>query len=250
MILEFNSSKDLPVRHIIPNGESDLRVEVADGVNVVLVEAFAEDPAQSINYSHHLIAGKNSEVLVVTIQNLNAESTYSETRTSEIHESAKVRWLNIQLGAKLAQGTMHHHVVGSQAQADMDLICKADDQRSIQFTLTNRFTAPHSAGQMIAKGAASGSAKLGMHGCIQIDQSASGTDGYLRQDTLLLSEKASASAMPSLKIDTNDVKAAHSASVANVDESALFYMASRGLPKDDARQLLVQGFKRITWAFG
>ncbi len=60
---------------------------------------------------------------------------------------------------------------------------------------------------------------------------------------MLLSKKAKSTAIPSLEIKTNEVqRAKHSASVAQVDEDQLFYLMSRGVPRDHARRMLVEGF--------
>jgi Fe-S cluster assembly protein SufB len=59
---------------------------------------------------------------------------------------------------------------------------------------------------------------------------------------MILDRTAKSDGVPSLVIDNNEVKATHSASVAQIDEEQLFYMMARGLPLDEAKKMVVLGF--------
>jgi Fe-S cluster assembly protein SufD len=58
----------------------------------------------------------------------------------------------------------------------------------------------------------------------------------------VLSEHAKADAIPNLEIEANDVRCGHAASVGPVDEDAIFYLTSRGIPRAEAERLIVAGF--------
>jgi Fe-S cluster assembly protein SufD len=59
---------------------------------------------------------------------------------------------------------------------------------------------------------------------------------------IVLSEHAKADAIPNLEIEANDVRCGHAASVGPVDEDAIFYLTSRGIPREEAERLIVTGF--------
>ncbi len=59
---------------------------------------------------------------------------------------------------------------------------------------------------------------------------------------MLLDKRTRSDAIPGLDIDTNEVKATHSASVAQIDEEQIFYLMARGLPQDEAKKIIVIGF--------
>jgi Fe-S cluster assembly protein SufD len=59
---------------------------------------------------------------------------------------------------------------------------------------------------------------------------------------IVLSEHAKADAIPNLEIEANDVRCGHAASVGPVDEEAVFYLESRGIPAAEAERLIVTGF--------
>jgi Fe-S cluster assembly scaffold protein SufB len=79
-------------------------------------------------------------------------------------------------------------------------------------------------------------------GVIEIASKGRGTETFLSDHVLLLDPKAQARAVPKLKIETNDVKASHSASVSRIHPEDLFYMMSRGISKEEAREMYVEGF--------
>ena len=82
------------------------------------------------------------------------------------------------------------------------------------------------------------------HGGILIHAGADGSDAMLSNKNLLLSEGAEIDTQPVLEIHADEVKAAHGATVGQLDANALFYLRSRGLPEDQAQQLLTAAFCR------
>jgi Fe-S cluster assembly protein SufD len=68
------------------------------------------------------------------------------------------------------------------------------------------------------------------------------TDAMQTSRNIVLSEHAKADAIPNLEIEANDVKCGHAASVGPVDDEAIFYLQSRGIPHDEAERLIVSGF--------
>ena len=73
-------------------------------------------------------------------------------------------------------------------------------------------------------------------------QVAQRTDGYQRNQALLLSEQAEIDSKPQLEIYADDVKCSHGATVGALDENQLFYLRARGIPAEEARAMLVQAF--------
>ena len=92
----------------------------------------------------------------------------------------------------------------------------------------------------------SGRGRAVFHGGITIRAGADGSDAKLSNKNLLLSEGAEIDAQPVLEIHADEVKAAHGATVGRLDETALFYLRSRGLPAAEARRLLTAAFCRET----
>ena len=77
---------------------------------------------------------------------------------------------------------------------------------------------------------------------IRIPKEGQKTYSYLENHILKLGDKTLANSIPSLKIDANDVKASHGATVGQIDEEHMFYLMSRGLTEEIAKNLIIQGF--------
>jgi len=79
-------------------------------------------------------------------------------------------------------------------------------------------------------------------GMIRINEEAAHSSSFLSGRSILLDKGAKSDAIPGLEILTNDVKATHSASVAQIDEEQIFYLGSRCLSRSEAERIIVEGF--------
>ncbi|MDQ6972724.1 MAG: SufD family Fe-S cluster assembly protein, partial [Mariprofundaceae bacterium] len=102
--------------------------------------------------------------------------------------------------------------------------------------------APHCISREHYRGILDGRAHGVFNGKIVVHEGASGTDSKQSNANLLLSDKAEIDAKPELVIHHDDVKAAHGCTVGQLDDQQLFYMKSRGLSEEQARQLLTFAF--------
>jgi len=85
-------------------------------------------------------------------------------------------------------------------------------------------------------------AKCVYRGLVKIYDNAYGSNGYQKEDTLLLSNDAVADSIPNLEIDNNDVRCTHGATIGRIDKEKMFYMRSRGLNEEQATKEYVKGF--------
>ncbi|MDG7053998.1 MAG: SufD family Fe-S cluster assembly protein, partial [Nitrososphaerota archaeon] len=79
-------------------------------------------------------------------------------------------------------------------------------------------------------------------GMIRIKEHASKSKSYLSGRSILLDKGAKSESIPGLEIFTNDVKATHSASVAQIDEEQIFYLQTRCLSRGESERIIVEGF--------
>jgi Fe-S cluster assembly protein SufD len=101
---------------------------------------------------------------------------------------------------------------------------------------------PQTTSKIIVKGALDGSAMVNYDGLVKIEPGAVGTNAWLAAHLLLLSDKASGRAVPSLEILENDIKAGHATTVGRVNDLEMFYLRSRGVSEKAAKALIIQGF--------
>ena len=70
------------------------------------------------------------------------------------------------------------------------------------------------------------------------------TDAHQLSRNLIIGPRAAIDTKPELEIYADDVKCSHGASVGDLDEAALFYLRARGIPPEEARRMLIDGFLR------
>ena len=105
-----------------------------------------------------------------------------------------------------------------------------------------RHVSPGATSRAAYKGAVQGGGRSVYQGLIDVGQGASGTDAYLSNRNLLLGEGARADSIPTLRIGNNDVRCSHGSATGRLGEEELFYLQSRGLSEEEAREMLVLGF--------
>ncbi|KKW08762.1 MAG: ABC-type transport system involved in Fe-S cluster assembly [Candidatus Kaiserbacteria bacterium GW2011_GWA2_49_19] len=102
--------------------------------------------------------------------------------------------------------------------------------------------APNTFSRTLVKGVLDGNAVANYEGLVTIRKGSKNADADLNEHAILLSPNARAGAIPRLEVLENEVKAGHGATVGKVGENELFYLATRGLPRAEAKRLIVRGF--------
>src|SRR6201999_2036605 len=115
-------------------------------------------------------------------------------------------------------------------------------RQHIDFDTTQEHAAPHTTSDLAFRGVLQGRSSAVWKGNIIVDPGAQKTDAFQESRNLLISKRAHADAIPGLEIQANDVRCTHAAAVAQVDPEQIFYLRSRGLREDVAKQLVIEGF--------
>ncbi len=229
----------------IPKGEDfkkDLVLRFGQGEKATVIEYLDQKSSAPLSYSRKIEAAADSEIRFITIQSLPETVELKESLESVAGENAHVHFFTFHLGAKKIESAIFQTGEGRLSRCDTDLVTRTKNSQSFQFQIKNTHSAPCGKGVITAKGVARDESVLGIRGIIKIEQKAGGTDSQLNQAVLNLSPRAKVKATPALEIDTNDVKAAHSASITNLNPEILFYLESRGLAPEFAKKLLMEGF--------
>jgi len=164
------------------------------------------------------------------------------TRFVQVGRDAYCHWLPALLGGHLVRPHMELAVSGSGGDMAFRGVFFAEEREHLDaFAVDLHETGP-SGGDVHWRGAASGAARASFEGLIKIDPGAQQTHTYLQIHTMMLSPKARVDAIPSVLVSSDDVSASHGGTVGELDESAIFYMQSRGLDRAAAVRIIVEGF--------
>ncbi|MBS0212615.1 MAG: Fe-S cluster assembly protein SufD [Proteobacteria bacterium] len=178
------------------------------------------------------------------IQQESAGASLIVRTDATLARAATYRRLDLELGAALSRHELNARLEGDGARLFANGVLLADGSRHLDTRLGIEHIARDTACDLLWRGMARDQAHAVFHGGITIHPGADGADARLSNKNLLLSASAEIDTQPVLEIHADEVKAAHGATVGRLDETALFYLRSRGLPEGQARALLTGAFCR------
>ena len=146
------------------------------------------------------------------------------------------------LGAALARNEIHTELDGEGSFARLMGLSVLTGQQHVDNQLRVDHRAPHGSSHQVFKGILGGASRAVFNGLIHVHKGAQKTDAKQTNRNLLLSDAALVHSNPQLEIFADDVRCTHGSTVGELDESALFYLRSRGLSERAARELLLRGF--------
>ncbi len=157
-------------------------------------------------------------------------------------QDSHLNHLDVALGGALLKTSLTACLEGPGSYAQMSGIYLANGGQHMDLRTVQQHQAPHTYSRAVYKGAVRESARAIYQGLIHVQPSAQKTDAYLTNKNLILDEGARADSIPSLKIETNDVKCSHGSTTGKVQDGELFYLMSRGLSRRDAAELIIMSF--------
>jgi FeS assembly protein SufD len=186
--------------------------------------------------------GQNASLEMVTLQAMDGKSVNFSNRKAFLDRDGRISWYSGMFGSQLSRYKIDSIMKGQGSIAeDVEIIFGVGDQ-SFDITSNLIHEGNNSRGRVLVKSVMKDASKSLFKGMIKIGKGAKGSESYLAGHSILLDKGAKSDAIPGLEIETNEVKATHSASVAQMDESQLFYLMSRGLNMESAKREIVSGF--------
>jgi Fe-S cluster assembly protein SufD len=221
-------------------------VELREGATLQLVEheLAAGEHAHLGNALLHAHVADGASLSHVRVQDAAPRATLFARTDAVLAREARYARTDLELGAALSRHELNVRLEGKTAALRADGVLLADGRRHVDTRLGIDHIARDTACDLTWRGLAGQRGKAVFHGGIVIRQGADGTAANLSNKNLLLSHDAEVDTQPVLEIHADEVKAAHGATVGQLDPTALFYLRSRGLPDAQARALLTGAFCR------
>jgi Fe-S cluster assembly protein SufD len=182
----------------------------------------------SLNYVHWQDWGRN-------VWQINHERAI-------VGADANLEWVVISLGTRLTKSFQTVELDGPGASARMSGLILADGKRHLDYDTQQNHNVHDTTSDLLYKSVLKDKSRLVWQGMIKVLPGAQRTNGYQANRNLNLSKKARADSIPGLEIEADNVRCTHGATVGQVDEDEIFYLMSRGLPRQDAVRLVVGGF--------
>ncbi len=188
------------------------------------------------------VVGGNALLKAHEIQDFHENAFCIRDTTMTIGTDGSVDWITAEVGSARSMAELTVNLVGDGAQARINGVFFGNlDQRITMNTRQNHY-GRNSYSSLLYKGAVRDQAHATWTGMIYVDPKATGTDGYQKNDNLVLDPEARVFARPGLEIVTNDVKCSHGTTMTEIDRNQVFYLTSRGISEEEARGLIIDGF--------
>ena len=219
-------------------------IVLSEGAQAKVIESYVS-PAEDIYFTNAVTEIFLSPTASLDHYKIQRESKkafhVATTQTSSERDSTYHSYL-FTLGSGFSRENLKVGLRAEGASSFLDgLYLVSETQHTDHHTVIDHMK-PHGTSHQLYKGVLGGRAKAVFNGKIFVRLGAQKTDAHQTNKNLILSKGATVDTKPQLEIFADDVKCTHGAAVGELDESEIFYVRSRGLSEENARNLLTYGF--------
>ncbi len=184
----------------------------------------------------------NAQLDITTLQMMDQSSVNFCTRRTDLGQDATINWYSGLFGAMLSRYKIEYFLNGPGSSCNDSEVIFGNNEQSFDIQTNVTHASPSTEGRVVEKSILRNKSKSLFKGMIRIEKNATKSNSFLSSRSILLDKDAKSDAIPGLEILTNDVKATHSASVAQIDEEQLFYLNTRCLSHAEAERTIIEGF--------
>ena len=189
-----------------------------------------------------IFVNPNAVVDYYKIQNDNKQASIIDT-TSIIQENNSICTLHtFSFGGKLTRNNVTFSQKGEHIESIMKGITIIEKKQHVDHNTLVHHIKPNCESHQDYKGIFDDSSTGVFNGTVVVEKEAQKTNAFQANNNVLLSDKASINTKPQLEIFADDVKCSHGCTIGQLDEEALFYLRSRGIPKKEAKALMTYAF--------
>lgn len=220
------------------------QIKVGQGAKLTVVEQFislTEEPYLNSTVQSYLIEDKAS-LNYIKVQQEGKEGFHLSYTDIKQQKESYFHGSYFALSGQWARNTISTVLTGAGAHATLNGMYHIT-QKSLQdfHTLIHHQVADCSSSELF-KGVLDGAGRAVFNGRILVDQDAQHTQSEQANHNLILSDQAEVDTKPQLEIFADDVKCAHGTTIGQINEEQWFYLCSRGINKDLAKKMLIEGF--------
>ena len=188
--------------------------------------------------------GENADLDLLRLQNEHNNSCQVTNTWISQDRNSRCQHGTITLHGGIVRNNLRINMEGEGAETSALGLFLIDKMQHVDSYTVIEHSKPHSTSNQYYKGVLDDSSTGAFNGKIHVHPDAQKTEAFQTNNNILLSDTARMLTKPRLEIYADDVKCSHGATVGQIDEDALFYLQSRGIPKEESRLMLMDAF---TW---
>ncbi len=177
-----------------------------------------------------------------TIQNWSKNVYNLVTKRAFVEEDGIMEWVDGNLGSKVTMKYPSCYLKGKGARGELLSIAFAGAGQVQDAGGKMIHLAPNTSSKIISKSISKDGGRAAFRGLVKMVKGVKGAKTHVQCDALILDDDSHATTYPTMQIEENNVEAAHEATVGKIGEDRLFYAMSRGISKNDATSMIVNGF--------
>ena len=244
------AEKPIEIMYFSTGSEAALMVQprnlviVGENAHVQIIErhqSLNDNPVLT-NSVTEIFAEKFAIVDYYKIQNDNLEANLIDNTYVSQQQESHVAVQTFSFGGNLTRNNLNFYHFGERLTSTLNGITIIEGKQHVDHYTLVRHAAANCESFQDYKGIFSGNSTGVFNGKVYVEKEAQKTNAFQKSNNILLSEKATINAKPQLEIFADDVKCSHGCTVGQLDETALFYMQARGIPKKEAKALLMYAF--------
>lgn len=189
-----------------------------------------------------IIAKKGAKVRYTTIQNWSIDVYNLVTKRAHAYEEATVEWVDANIGSKVTMKYPSIYLLGKHARGEILSVAFAGKGQHQDTGGKIFHLAPYTSSRITSKSVSKDGGRTSYRGLLHVAKGAKGVKATVRCDALLIDEKSKTDTYPYVEILEDDATVTHEATVGKISEDQLFYLMSRGIPENEALNMIVLGF--------
>lgn len=218
-------------------------VVAEEAAEVAVVDRFASaGGVHLVDAVVELVLGDGASMRYLSVQEHGPKTWQIALQRAHLGRDASLRSSAVALGGDYARLRSEARLDGSGAESDLLAVYFGDGTQMLDFRTLQDHAAPHTRSNLLFKGAVEDQAHSVYSGLVRLRPEAQRAEAYQTNRNLVLTEGAGADSIPNLEIEADDVRCSHASTVGPVDDDQRYYLATRGIPPEEADRLIVMGF--------
>jgi Fe-S cluster assembly protein SufD len=178
----------------------------------------------------------------VEVQNLGGHVWNFTHERAKVAREGRLDWIFGAVGSQLTKTFSDLDLTGQGAEGRFSGFYFANERQHFDHDTQQNHLAPNTMSDLLYKGALVDQSRSVWQGMIYVAPEAQKTDGFQANRNLILSKKARADSIPGLEILADDVRCTHGATVGQLEDLPIYYLMTRGFPREEAERMMIDGF--------